>query len=330
MRVLKRDPKENLTVVLVDTPEDLWYLSKILKKGDRASGTTFRTIVLDSGEKERKKIWVELLLDSVKFQKYSNEITLTGSILAGSPEEYIQKGRQQNINVKVGDSLGIKKEWSIYEKDLLERAIASSKRKVAYVVLLDDRSAYCCWLREIGVEEDAPVHLEGSKRAGDYEKKQKEFFDELYRRISDKEVVIIGGFGSSSFISYIEERKKPPLIQVKVSSADITGVRELISSNPSILKEASAMREEALLQEFLAELRKEKGRVVYGPEAVGKAVEQKNVRLLLVHHSLLEDNSIRALLEKAEKEAGAEVSVFSDSPAGEQLKHFGIAAFLYY
>ncbi|MEM4367332.1 MAG: hypothetical protein QW035_04360 [Candidatus Anstonellales archaeon] len=330
MRILKQDKNKNLTVLLIDTPDDLWYLSKILKKGDKVSGTTFRTIALESGEKDRKKVWVELILSSIKFQKYSNELTLTGEIIAGSPEEYVQKGRQQNINLRVEDSIGIVKEWGNYEKDLLKRAVESAKRKVAYAVLLDDRSAYCCWLREIGIEEDAPIYLEGSKRAGDYEKKQKEFFDELYKRISDKEIVIVGGpgFSASQFLSYIEQKKKPPIIQAKASSADITGLRELISNNPNLLKEASALREDALLQQFLLGL--QKGGVVYGLEEVKNAVEQKNVKLILVHHSLLEESQIRDVLERAEREAKAEVAVLSDSPAGDQLKHFGIVAFLYY
>ncbi|MEM3317982.1 MAG: hypothetical protein QXT80_00360, partial [Thermoplasmatales archaeon] len=91
----------------VTNPEDLWYLSLIIRSGDLVRSEVFRRAenrddALRSKKREREKVTVTLKVESVEFSELQMRIHILGEILEG-PEDYI--GEHQSVNVDVGSSI---------------------------------------------------------------------------------------------------------------------------------------------------------------------------------------------------------------------------------
>lgn len=111
---------------LVEEPDDLLTLRRVIKKGDEIISDTTRVIKQekdysrpDRGERIRIRISLEvekILLDSV-FDK----LRVHGTIIESSSEE-VSKGSHHSILIRIDDSLNVvKKKWSPFELGLIKK-----------------------------------------------------------------------------------------------------------------------------------------------------------------------------------------------------------------
>ncbi len=310
--------------------EDLWLLTKIIGEGDLVEGNSFRRFKTDklraeSGEK--KPVRVKLKVESVEFSENANKLRLTGVIVSGHPEEFVQVGEHHTLDVDEGDNIEIEKDFNLYELKMLKE---SKKKSIKIIIILIDESEARFY--EVGLEGvrfmfDIENHA-NKRDLKNFQEQKNEFLKEIVNSIKTNELVIAGpGFMKS-------ELKK--MVEVKAwvenaSTTEITGVYELIKKGVlnKVFGELKIEKEFEALEEFKKSIGKDDGLSCYGLSEVKSAVETNAVEKILVIDDLLrKNNEVENIVKKAE-DKGAEAIIFDSSDdAGSEFKSIQIAAML--
>ncbi|PIW41370.1 MAG: peptide chain release factor 1, partial [Candidatus Aenigmarchaeota archaeon CG15_BIG_FIL_POST_REV_8_21_14_020_37_27] len=121
----------------------------------------------------------------------------------------------------------------------------------------------------------------------DHMKKVAEIADDMFLKEKDLKGVIIGGpgpfkdkFSDGEFLNY--QLRKKQLGVVDTSYTGIQGLQEIIQRGEDLIKEASAVKERKLMEEFFSHLQKDDGLSVYGLEEVKKAMNMGAIEMLLI------------------------------------------------
>jgi len=121
----------------------------------------------------------------------------------------------------------------------------------------------------------------------DYMKKLGEAASDIFKKEKDLKGVIIGGpgplkekFNGDSFLDY--QIKGKVLGVVDTSYTGMPGLHELVERGEDLIKEASAVRERHLMENFFGHLQKDDGLAVYGIDEVKQALEYGAVNTLLI------------------------------------------------
>jgi len=342
MKVLSFDKKEGRMKLIPEVLEDLWHLERVLEVGDVVSSSSTR-VFKASGEEgeegERKKVHVELQAEKIDFSKSASKLRVTGKIIGGGPEEYIQLGRHHTIDVELQKPVEIRKEWKSYQLQRIEKAKQSSRKPLIGMLVIDDRKALFAIVREYGVEFGPEFNIHVSKGDEKFDERRSQFFGDVTKHLKEMKVnniVVAGpGFAKENLKKFISDRDEELLKKLHFessSTAEESGVYELLKKGvlSKIAAEQRLEEEFSLLQSFLAELSKDTGLAVYGAEEVRKALECRAVaKLLIVDELLRKDKEVEKLLDDAER-MKAEILIFSsESEAGKQLAGLsGIAGIL--
>jgi protein pelota len=340
MKILGFDKKEGRMKLVPEVLEDLWHLERVLESGDVVSSSSTRVFkASEVGEEERKKVRIELQAEKIEFSKSASKLRVTGKIIGGGPEEYIQLGRHHTIDVELQKPVEITKQWKEYQLKRIEKAKESSKKPLVGMLLIDEGKALFAVVRAYGVEFGPELRNHASKGDEKFEERRSQFFGDILKQLRSMKVnsiVVAGpGFAKDNLKKFISDRDEEILNKLhfeSCSTAEESGVYELLKKGvlSKIASEQRVEEEFSLLQSFLAELSKETGLAVYGAEEVRKAVDYRALgKLLVVDELLRKDKSVEKLLEDAEK-MKVEIFLFSsESEAGKQLAGFsGIAGIL--
>ncbi len=339
MQVLKQDYPS--ITLLPENLADLWYLEKIIDPGDEIASVTFRKFKTETGESERKRVWIKIRVEKVDFQRFSNVLRVLGTILEGRPEELVSFGSHHTIEISPGTSFTLtKRKWLNYHKTMIERAIQASKKPKLVLVAMDDDQASIYVLREVGLDPLAELYCQGKGKWKEVDESVKlNYFHSIAKSLSgtDAPNIIIGGpgFAKEEFKEFCKENypellKK--LVMVDVSSAGRAGINEILS-RPEInrvLEEARIARETKLVNELLAEIGKD-GLATYGLSSVEEALDYGAVEKLLITEGFFSENREKCeeLMQKAEQTRAEIFVVGEDHDAGKQLKALGgVAAIL--
>jgi len=130
LRVIEFD--KNRARLRVETPIDLWYLEKMIERGDLVTAKTSRTIFVQRGEERikgsKKFLILTIEIEKTEYQQETDKLRLVGKIVEG-PEE-VQKGSYHAIEVGTGKMFSIEKtEWKNEQLKILEK----SKSKIEFL-----------------------------------------------------------------------------------------------------------------------------------------------------------------------------------------------------
>ncbi|MEM4348774.1 MAG: mRNA surveillance protein pelota [Candidatus Anstonellaceae archaeon] len=341
MRIGKQDTKEGSIVLTPETSEDLWHIERILAQGDRIVAKTFRrfkAIEDDAGEK--KQVTIKLVAEKIEFSRFANRLRVTGKIIEGSPEEFVQIGSYHTIDIEEGFPVTIiKDKWESHHLMRIKQAISETKRPRIGILAIDENKAVCATLRGYGIEYELELENSASKRSGDFEQKKLEFFEKIASKLLSLQVskiVVAGpGFGPENFSKFVKQKYPQlsgKLILAHCSYAERSGIIELLR-NGTISKVAEnerAAEELMLMGKFSSEISKEFGLATYGIAQVNEAVEKSAVEVLMVTDELLRKNKEVSQIVDAAQQKGAKVVIFSsESDGGRELAGFGgLAALL--
>ena len=204
-------------------------------------------------------------------------------------------------------------------------------------------------------------------------KKTGEIATKIFKQEKDLKGVIIGGpgplkekFKGGEYLDY--QLRKKVLGVVDTSYTGVQGLQEIIQRGESLIQEASATRERAIMQDFFEHLKKDDGLSIYGLEEVKSALDYGAVKILLISEEygwvrvkltcqcgnkiekdikpgsiqkcpkcksemkVEEEKELIDVLSEQSKKLGSEVEIISvDSREGEQFKEIGgIGAILRY
>lgn len=333
MKVLKIDRKENEIHCVPETAEDLWHLEKIISKHDIIYGTVDRKIKpKKEGEKaERIKLFVELEVESTKFEEYSNELRVNGIILSGKPEEFIEIKSHQNLEIGYGEKIRIKKEsikqWQI---DRLKKAENASANDALLTVLLDDEEAELAYINSYTITKKATIKekIKGKR----YAQEKSTYFDEILEKIKSlnpKKIILAGpGFTKDNLKKFIEDKKIknfPQILTQVTNSISTTGFNELMKEGKidKVEKELQLYKESRAIEEFLMLVAKGKGE--YGIEKVKNALQQGAVdKLVMSENYLMQNRDIaEEILNLAEKNNSITEIISSKNPQEKVIWGFG-------
>lgn len=338
MRITHFDRKLGEMKLHLETLDDLWHLERVLRKGDKAESRTLRSVKFGDGKEEKKPVTILLEIENVEFAEFANRLRVSGKIVSGTPEDFVQLGRYHTFDFEPGDKLKIIKAWKKYEVDRVEKAVAQSRRPLIRIIVMDESDATTAILRGYGVSYGPELSCSGSKREGNYEEKVRQYYGDIASYIyghPEKFIVAGPGFAKDGLKEFLKE-KYPALLERVVfescSTSEKSGVTELLKCGvvAKIAGEAQLEEEERLIEEFIMHLHKEDGLAAYGIEEVKTAVEARAVsKLLVLDESLRKDARVEEVAENAEKMKSELVFFSAESDAGQKLKGFGgIAALL--
>ncbi|MCX8197849.1 MAG: mRNA surveillance protein pelota [Candidatus Micrarchaeota archaeon] len=335
MRIGKQDVKEGEIRLTPENTEDLWHIDRLLSPGDRILAASFRRFKANEGDAgEKKKVTLKLLVEKAEFSKHANRLRVTGKILEGTPEEYVQIGSYHTVDIEAGYPVSIfKDKWLSHHLARIKQAIGETKRPKIGMLAMDEHKAIYATLRGYGVEYELELENSASKRDGKFEEKTLAFFEQIIKKLQSSEaskIIVAGpGFGKENLMKLI--RQKFPELSKKLvlehcSYAERSGINELLKKGvvSKISQQERAERELMLMDKFSAELRKGSGLAAYGIEEVRQAVLSSAASILMVVDELLRSNKqVEEIVEEAEKRKIV-VAIFShDSDGGRELSGYG-------
>jgi len=321
--------------ILIESDEELWHLTKLIAGGDVVSGASYRKFKVQEGEKgEKKRIFVHVRTEKVEFA--TGKVRVTGTIVEGTPEEFVQRGSYHTLDIEKGFDFGLKKkEWGRMEEELLKRMREEGKQPIVKIIAMDEKKATFATLYPFGLKQDFEMHNragKGDERCSAEDRKFIEGIFEKIKEMKEETIVVAGpGFEKEKLKKMLEEER----IQKKVvfescSTAEIPGIYELLNSGKisQIIGETRIEKEIGLMEEFLKRIARE-GRAVYGKDDVFEAINSGKVEILLILDELLRAKEYDTAAGTCEKMKGKVVIFSSESDTGGKLKSFGgIAALL--
>jgi protein pelota len=330
MRILGLDRKTGAADLSPENMEDLWHLCRVVDKGDVAEGRTMRSVRIGAAE-EKKPVRLKIRVEGASFSKYGNSARITGVILEGEPEEFVQRGKYHTFDVEPGMKIRITKtEWKGHHLAILKQAERDAKRPRVGILVMDDEKALPALLMGYGVEYGNEIHSNASKSGGDYEQKMGEYFTDIIRELESKQVrwIVAGpGFHKDNFKKYVSE-KAPKLMGMLhfegASNSERSAVQELLKRGvvSAAAGEARIEKETALVESLIMHINKEDGLACYGKAATLAALDAHAAEVVLVCDSMLKDAEIERLAGRAERECKLEVLSGEGEP-GEKLAGLG-------
>ena len=343
MRINKQDRSENLIKLTPENLEDLWHIERILSPGDEVEGISWRTFkASEAAQAEKKKINVRIIAEKIEFARHANRLRVSGKIISGSPEEFVQTGSYHTIDVEPNFPISIYKDWKQHHLARIKQAMVETKRPRLYVLVMDEKEATFATMRGFGASYEWELEYKGSKR--DEAKRQaeegKQFFGEILSRLERLEdahkIIVAGpGFAATNFMKWAKE-KTPKLASrftlEHCTYADRTGVNELLKKGVvgRVASEERVALELQVMEEFKLAIAKNSNKVCYGLKNVRNAVESTAAQKVIVLDELLrQKKNVEEIIELAQTN-GIEVMIFShESDGGKELAGLGgLAAFL--
>ncbi|MDD4250641.1 MAG: mRNA surveillance protein pelota [Candidatus ainarchaeum sp.] len=341
MKIIKINQKLNEILVIPETLDDLWHLEKIIEKNDIIYGKTDRKIKPSKeGEKTiRQTIFVELEVENVHFQEFSENLKIGGIIIGGNPKEFIELKAHQSIDIIPKEILKIKKtkiqNWQI---ERLKKAQQESSSSKLLAIIMDDESAELLFVNQFSTNKKAKI--KSNKQGKMYSEQKSYYFDEILEKIKQlepKKILIVGpGFVKENFKKFVEEKhipKFPTIITETINSVGETGLRELLSSGKLELVEKNLQltKETQLIEDFLKNLSKNKAE--YGTLEIKNSINDGKVEQLLISEKFLLENRklCEEIMDHAEK-FGTKITIISSKNSQEKIIYNmgGIVATLRY
>jgi len=335
MKLGKQDPKEGEIRLTPENTEDLWHIERLLGPGDRVIARTWRRFKAtedDAGEK--KAVTMKLGVEKVEFSPHANRLRVTGKIIEGTPEEFVQQGAYHTIDIEEHFAVSIiKDKWMAHHLSRIKQAIAETKRPRLGMLVLDENKAIYATLRGFGVAYELELENNASKRDDKFEEKTQSFFGEILKKLQSSQVgkiIVAGpGFGKENLLKFIKQKDgklASRIVLEHCSYAERTGITELLKRGvvAKVAAEERTENELVLMDKFSTDLRKDSGLVAYGKKEVAAAVQASAVDTILVLDELLRnDKEIEKIVEDAE-ERKVKLTVFShESDGGRELAGYG-------
>jgi protein pelota len=326
MRIVFRDMKEGVLKIKIETPEDVWHLSKIIEAGNLVRGRTKRKTSIKRGreviEGDARPVTLTIEVEKVAFQQDMGKLRLLGKIMEG-PDD-IQMASYHTLQVEPGQAVTVTKAWKKHELERLESAAKPSPR--VFICMIDRDGAKFYRLLPSGPESAGEIKFQRSGRPGEEENRDG-YYNKILETLREREeaIMIAGpGFERENLYKFIKskgpETAKRAILE-HAHDTEITGVTEVLKkSADAVLARHRVSQETGWVETFLEEIRKD-GLAVYGPEETEEALHVGAASTLMVSEEKI--SVYEKLLEQAEK-TGAEIRIISSThEAGEVFLGMG-------
>lgn len=344
MKILAKNLRQGEVKVLVENPDDLWFLNNIIDPGDRISGKTLRKIkATEEAKAERKPIFLALTVEKLEYTP--QELRTAGKITEG-PED-VPRGSYHTFAITPGTRLTITKpEWLSYQLDYLTEASEITPPKIVICVFDREEALFAKLTRE-GYELLSTLKGKVAKKRVE-EKVKETFHDDIIAKLEDydkrfgldKIILASPAFWKEELYKVLknpELRKK--IILATCSGADETAIAEVLKRKETqqALQQERISKEMALVDNLMVAIAKN-DKAAYGFDDVKNAAEAGAIEHLLVADSLIQElrekgafKELDAIMKQADRAKGRVWIISTEHEGGKKLKGLGgIAATLRY
>jgi len=316
--------------------DDLWHLRHLITPGDLVFATTFRSVDTASDKirpekAEKRAVRLGLRIDRVEFSEHGIRLRLTGVI-----EHGVDTGAYHTINVETGFEISVIKQWRPIDLERIDRAVKASVYGVIHILTIEEGEAELFRLRQYGPESVITI-TSGSGKGSDTDTRAG-FFGQVLTVIADitGPLIIAGpGFIKDDFIRFAKIRSSMSAdraIVVETRRIGRGAVQEVIGKGAldKLIDDLQLSREVKMMEDVLLRISQDSA-VAYGRQEVREAIEFGAAEQVLIADTLLRDEEVMHLIEKAEAMRAAIVVLSSGFEPGERLVALGgIAALLRY
>jgi len=282
--------------ILVEYEEDLIDLFKVINPDDVLSGYDYR--VIEIGErKERKKVWIKIRVEDIKFSEYSDSLRVSGRIIEASEEV---QGHYHTFDIRMGSEIILFKEKG-FKRFEIEELNKKKKRKKIYIVSLDNSSIAVARINgrlEVLLDKDINVPKDHPERDSIIKNLYKEVIDTL----KDAEVIVVVGpvFYPEEFKKYLLEKiKDKNILDFRISIGGISGIYEFLNRTEYLvtLKELEIAEINRLIDDLMFYI--SKGMVCFGLDETLEKASYCNLEYVLISYEWFKKvKSDKNILEK--------------------------------
>lgn len=242
MKIIKKDLKHGIVKLTITNLDDLWALHDLISSDDGVYARTTREVKIERigrPSSRRIPVFLGIRVEKVYFDREISRLRIHGKVI-DAPEDLNIKGKYHTLNLIVGDSLTIVKDfWYKHQiKDLQELM-----KEEGFVIIVAVDAEDCCIAinRIYGIEVKAelgsnlPGKLETEKRDAaliEYFKNIYRILDRIYSKNKGKIVIVGPGFTKENLLKYIKNLDKELAIAIEsvdnIGSGGISGVYEAI------------------------------------------------------------------------------------------------------
>lgn len=316
--------------------DDLWHIEHLVAPGDLVFATTLRAVdnapdKLRPEKPEKRPMRLGIRVERTEFHRFANRLRITGIIEHGE-----ETGSYHTLNIEPGYEISVIKHWRPFDRERIDRAVKASVYEAVHILTIEEGEAELFRMRQYGPEAVVTVSSGSGKESGN--EVRSTFFEKVASHctgISGPLVIAGPGFIKDDFARYVRSAN-PGLFahSLVVETRRIGGgaVQDVIGLGilERIHEDIQLGNEVRLISELL--MRIAKGfPAAYGKAEVQKAIDFGACERLLVADTLLRDDAVVSMLDRAESQ-NAGIVVFSSSfEPGKQLEGLGgIAALLRY
>lgn len=303
MKVRLEDNNRVLKLRL-ESEEDLWLLSTIVREGDVIYSRTSRELKTGSGSK-RKPMTLGVEVKKLEYQPFTKRLRLQG-VIVSSPKEVDITGLHHTISVEPGMEVAVYREekWG-YETVKRLSDVSRGARVRAVIASIDDEEFTLALLRTYGIEVivndelNLPGKNQPDHRERVYEEKLRGYAKKIVETAGSRGVGNIVIVGPAHWKTLLAEKvkdlvgKKPHqsynLIVDNTSSGGIKGVYESLRREvfQRLLREAIVVEEDRVMREVNRLMSRDPDSVVFGIDRVEKAARYGVVDKVVVSSDML-------------------------------------------
>ncbi len=344
MKQLALKLKQGEAKLLVENPDDLWFLNNIIDKGDIIKGKTLRKIkVTEEAAAERKKVFLALQVEKVEFT--ATELRVSGRVTEG-PED-VPHGSYHTFSVEVGSTITIvKPEWLRYQLDYLKEAMTAKVTKIV-VCVFDREEALFAKLARDGYEMLTTIRGKVTKKAVP-EKVKETFYEEIIKQLEDydkrfgldKIILASPSFWKEELYKVLRNQElKKKIIQATCSGVDETAIAEVLKRKETqeALRQERVSKEMGIIDDLFGKIAKQ-GPAAYGMKETLQAADAGAIEHLLVTDKLIqklreEDKfaELDSMMKQVDRTKGKVWIISTEHEGGKRLHGLGgIGAILRY
>jgi protein pelota len=316
--------------------DDLWHLEHLVAPGDLVFATTLRAVEsvsdkLRPDKPEKRPVRLGIRVERTEFHRFANRLRVTGIIEHGE-----ETGSYHTLNIEPGYEISVIKRWRPVDLERIDRAVKASVYEAVHILTIEEGEAELFRMRQFGPEGVLTVTSGSGKESGTDTRPA--FFERVVSHcagITGPLVIAGPGFIKDDFARYLHSAN-PGLFahSLVVETRRIGGgaVQDVIGLGilERIHDDIQLGNEVRLISELLSRIAQDLP-AAYGKAEVQKAIDFGACERLLVSDTLLRDEAVVHMMDRAELQ-NAGIVVFSSAfEPGKQLEGLGgIAALLRY
>jgi protein pelota len=316
--------------------DDLWHLEHLVAPGDLVFATTMRAVEsvsdkLRPEKPEKRPVRLGIRVERTEFHRFANRLRITGIIEQGE-----ESGSYHTLNIEPGYEISVIKRWRPVDRERIDRAVKASIYEAVHILTIEEGEAELFRMRQFGPESVLTITSGSGKESGT--EARSGFFQRVASAcagITGPFVIAGPGFIKDDFARYLRS-VNPGLSahSLVVETRRIGGgaVQDVIGLGilERIHEDVQLGNEVRMITELLSRIAQALP-AAYGKAEVQKAIDFGACERLLVADTLLRDDAVVHMMDRAELQNAGIVVFSSTFEPGKQLEGLGgIAALLRY